>query len=51
MDTHETRFSTARSHRSGRRPSFPVGSICWLRLSALERLTSLTDDMNYYALC
>jgi hypothetical protein len=49
--THETRFSTSPSHRSGLRPSFPVERICWFCLSALECLTSLTDEMNYYALC
>jgi hypothetical protein len=37
--------------RSGLRPPFPARPILFLHLSALECLTSLTDDMTYYALC
>jgi hypothetical protein len=37
--------------RSGLRPPFPVWPIRSLRLSALQCLTSLTDDTDYYALC
>src|SRR6266700_4374847 len=42
---------TCLSSRSGLQPSFPAQPICCLHLSATECLTSLADDMTYYALC
>src|SRR5499425_3466315 len=40
-----------RGNRSGLRSPFPAWPILFLRLSALECLTSLADDMTYFALC
>src|SRR5215467_10897130 len=57
LSTHESRrllafsFIPLAGDRSGLRSPFPAWPILFLRLSALECLLSLADDMTYFALC